>query len=398
MTLTLLLDLDDTLLGNHMDTFLPAYLQALSGHLSEVIVPGQMIATLLAATRRMIENQDPNCTLQEVFDAAFYPAIGVNKADIQPIIDDFYERVFPKFRSLTQFRPEAVELVDAARDRGYQIAIATNPLFPRSATMQRVEWAGFDPQIYSFALVSTYEKFHFAKPSPFYFAELLATLGWPEGPVLVVGDDLERDIEPALQMGIKSYWINNQSDLPGGLNPPAVSGDLADLLLWLDRLPPEALHPDKRLPSALLAALAATPAVLDGLCRDLSSESWCERPGADQWSPTEIFCHMRDVELEVNIPRVQMVLRDVNPFIPGKDTDPWAEQRHYILQDGPRAMQSFVNARRELLQLLQNSPLQAWERTARHAILGPTDMTELVGIIAEHDRLHLRQVQKDLRV
>ena len=30
MKLTLLLDLDDTLLGNNMDTFLPAYFHALS--------------------------------------------------------------------------------------------------------------------------------------------------------------------------------------------------------------------------------------------------------------------------------------------------------------------------------------------------------------------------------
>jgi hypothetical protein len=37
-----------------------------------------------------------------------------------------------------------------------------------------------------------------------------------------------------------------------------------------------------------------------------------------------------------------------------------------------------------------------WGRTARHAILGPTTLKELVRIIAEHDRLHIRQVTQDL--
>jgi HAD superfamily hydrolase (TIGR01549 family) len=322
--------------------------------------------------------------------------IGVEKADIQSDINAFYEQVFPSLRALTQFYPDAVDLVDATLDRGYQIAIATNPLFPRTASLQRLAWAGFDLQEYPFKLVSTYENFHFAKPKPAYYAEVLASLGWPEGPVLMVGDDLQRDIEPAVQMGIKSFWITTQSNAPDGLVAPTGFGSLTDLLPWLDELPAGALQPDARLPGALLATLSATPAALDSLCRGLLPDSWRKRPNEGQWCPTEIICHMRDVEREVNLPRVKSVLNESNPFIPGKDTDPWAEQRQYIQQDGARALQNFISTRQELLSLLKNNPLDAWERTARHAILGPTDLAELVGIIAEHDRLHIRQVQMDL--
>ncbi len=209
MALTLLLDLDNTLLGNEMDTFLPAYLQALSGHLSSYVDPDRMIAALLDGTRRMAGNQDPGCLLEEVFDDVFYPAIGIEKATIRPVIDSFYEQVFPSLQSLTQFRPKAVRLVDAALSRGYQIAIATNPLFPRSASLQRLAWAGFDPAKYPFKLVSTYEDFHFAKPNSAYYAEVLAALNWPDGPVLMVGDDLDRDIIPAHQLGLSTFWIRS---------------------------------------------------------------------------------------------------------------------------------------------------------------------------------------------
>ena len=303
MTLTLLLDLDDTLLGNPMDTFLPAYLQALAGHLAQQVEPDQMIAALLAATRRMVENQDPGCTLEEIFDESFYPAIGIEKSRIRPAIDEFYERIFPSLRSLTQFKPEAVELVDAALNLGYQIAIATNPLFPRAASLQRVAWAGFDLDRYPFKLVSTYENFHFSKPNPAYFAEVLASLGWPDGPVLMVGDDLNRDIYPAQQMGLSTFWIRSQAAVAQDSVAhdavaqtkfdPAGQGSLPDLLPWLDLQAGEALLPDWKQPGALLAILASTPAALDSLCRDLTPDAWRRRPAGDQWCAAEIICHCR---------------------------------------------------------------------------------------------------------
>jgi hypothetical protein len=125
----------------------------------------------------------------------------------------------------------------------------------------------------------------------------------------------------------------------------------------------------------------------------LSPEAWTRRPAPKEWCLTEIACHLRDVEAEVNLPRLQMVLRETNPFLPGKDTDPWADERHYIQQDGPAALRDFVITRQELLYRLDSLQPEDWQRPARHAILGPTTQIELVGIIANHDRLHVQQVK-----
>jgi hypothetical protein len=38
-----------------------------------------------------------------------------------------------------------------------------------------------------------------------------------------------------------------------------------------------------------------------------------------------------------------------------------------------------------------------WERKARHAIFGPTNFLEVVGFIAEHDRLHIQQAWSALK-
>ena len=54
MTLTLLLDLDDTLLGNDIDIFLPAYLKLLVKHLMDYLSPDRMDKNLLAANQVML--------------------------------------------------------------------------------------------------------------------------------------------------------------------------------------------------------------------------------------------------------------------------------------------------------------------------------------------------------
>ncbi len=175
MSLTLLLDLDDTLLDTNLDAFMPAYFQALSQHLAKHSAPNTMLRALVAGANLMNESEDPTRTLEEIFDADFYIKLGFSKAELIHIIDEFYDDVFPTLAQHTRQRPDAVSLIDWANSRRYRIAIATDPLFPRKATYHRLRWAGFDPE--RFELISTFEHFHFTKTHPAYYAEVLGRLG-----------------------------------------------------------------------------------------------------------------------------------------------------------------------------------------------------------------------------
>jgi FMN phosphatase YigB (HAD superfamily) len=397
VSLTLLLDLDDTLLQNDIDSFLPHYLSAFSKEAAAYVDPDRFVEMLLAGTQAMVKNRRPDCTLREVFDATFYPAIGVNPGEFQSLADDFYSRVFPTLRSLTRSRPEAVELVETAKQRGYQVVVATNPLFPLTAILQRLAWAELPIDKYEFDLITSYETFHFVKPEPSYYAEIMAHLGWPSGAVLSVGDDLGRDITASRRLGLPTFWLARDGvPLPDEREAPTASGNLADVLPWLDSTKVENLQPDYTSHSAMLAILRSTPAALDSLCRHLSQGSWKTRPQPDEWCLTEILCHLRDVDQGVNAPRIKKVLENDNPFLPGEDTDRWAEERNYFIQDGLEALKQFTATRMKLLDILEAIPAESWRRPARHAIFGPTDLAEMVGIISGHDRLHIQQVHQVL--
>ena len=56
------------------------------------------------------------------------------------------------------------DFIKKLKEMGYPLVLATNPIFPRVATMQRIDWAGLDVE--DFELVTVYENFNYSKPNP----------------------------------------------------------------------------------------------------------------------------------------------------------------------------------------------------------------------------------------
>lgn len=398
MTLTLLLDLDDTLLSNDINTFLPAYLKALGRHMASYVAPERMVRQLLAATQVMVANNVPGRTLEKTFDEAFYPPLGLEKEAMRPVLEDFYENIFPSLQPLTQPRPEAIRMVEAALAKGHTLVVATNPIFPRKAILHRLCWAGLPSEQVPFALITDYSRFHFAKPNPAFFAEILAQLGWPDQPAVVIGNSLPDDLLPAAQLGLPVFWVNEQPEpLPADLHSLSDQGSMASVFDWVERVESAGVRQGAQAPHSLLARLKSTPAAVDTICKDLTARQWQERPQPGEWSVTEILCHLRDVDQEVNIPRIEKLTAEVSPFIAGINTDNWASERDYLHQDGQAALSGFITARTQLIERLESLPESNWQRIARHAIFGPTTMQELVGFTTTHDRTHIQQIQAAAR-
>ena len=255
------MDLDDTLLKNNFDEFLPYYLEAFSKSVSSITEPKSFVRALLESTRAMLNNRQPDCTLMEVFESSFYPIMNVSKDNFHNIAERFYIEEFPKLQVYTNPIPEAMEFVQTAHDKGYSISISTNPLFPMAAIEERLKWANLSPDDYQYEIVSSFEAFHFAKPDPAYFAEFLAQLGWPQEPILVVGDDIESDISAAKQLGLKTFWVDHDGTKNDDLIVSATSqGSLADLVDWIGQTTVDQLAPDYSSIGSILATLRSTPA------------------------------------------------------------------------------------------------------------------------------------------
>jgi len=393
-----LIDLDDTLLSNDMDKFQGFYMQFLGDALSSAAPANEVIRQVLEGTKKMITKTAISATLEEVFDRSFYPALNTPRAALQPQIDRFYAEVFPTLRRLTEPRPQMTALMARMVASGWQVAVATKPLFPRTAVVQRLEWPGLPVETSGIALFSTYENFHFSKPNPAYFAELLYQLGWPEVPAVMIGNDLSDDIHPAVSLGLPTFLL-----LPEGAEPPAplpalaAAGAVDALWPWLVERAQETCPELPNSPASLLARLRGLPAAVDTLTRGLVAAALRRRLADGEWSITEILCHIRDVDKEVNAPRFQQILTETAPFLPGIVTDHWVEERGSQSEDGRESLAGLIQARQALLEILEPLPAQEWQRPARHAIFGPTNLAELVGFLTVHDRAHIQQIACILR-
>jgi FMN phosphatase YigB (HAD superfamily) len=387
---TLLLDLDDTLLTNNMDRFLPTYLQRFGEFMSDEVEPEKFIGQIMTGTNAMLQDVDPTRTMERAFADAFYPELAFDEQETLPKLERFYHEVFPELRSITETRPGAQELVQAALGAGLELVIATSPLFPTMAIEQRMAWAGVPREFFPFSLITSYEHFHFAKPHLAYFTEIMGRLGKPLYEAAMIGNDQYDDLKPASELGMAVFYVGEDPELP------YPGGSLFDAINWLGEASSQADPNATREPQVLVARLQGYLSALLGMVGNLQAGSWRLRPKETEWALVEIICHLRDVELEVNLPRLERILAADEAHLPAFDTDSWAEERDYIHQDGPTALAKYVEGRLDLIDHLMNMDPVLWERKARHTLFGPTTLREVIGIAADHDLLHLAQIRSTI--
>lgn len=394
--LSVLFDLDDTLIHNNAGLFTKTYLDLLSKYLQNKVEPRIMIQAMSKGVHQMVTKTNIAGTLEETFDNCFYPAIGLPKEMLTDTIDSFYKTGFPNLRSETSPRPSAQKAVEDCHIQGWTIAIATNPLFPITAVHQRIIWAGLDSGRIPFADITSYETCHFAKPQPAYFAEVKARIEAFDHPVVMIGNDLNDDIIPSGLAGIPSYWVTDADEpLPEGLPEGSYKGRMEDVYPWLKRMETSWIRKPATVSSSL-AALRGGVAAIDTIVKSVPLSRWTKKLNDIEWSITEIICHLRDLEQEINLPRIRTILQEHQPFVAGVVTDEWAKERKYNQQNGLDALIQFITTRQEIICLLEMANQEDWERIIRHSILGPTTLREMVSFIVDHDNNHIKQLKKQI--
>lgn len=204
---TVLFDLDGTLLPMDQDEFIQFYMESLARWFAPLgYEPAGFCRALMEATRAAMKNQGED-TNEDVFWNAFAERTDPKIRDKEPVFLDFYEKEYPGLRRVVRESGRSRAAVDLLKKKGYQVALATNPVFPRAATWQRIQWAGLSPE--DFSCVTTFENSRRCKPDPGYFQELLDQLGRRPEDCLMVGNDVDDDMVSTDALGISNYLITD---------------------------------------------------------------------------------------------------------------------------------------------------------------------------------------------
>jgi hypothetical protein len=148
----------------------------------------------------------------------------------------------------------------------------------------------------------------------------------------------------------------------------------------------------EREPVAVMAELVAA---LERRLRGVP-EAALRRPEAPgKWSVVEVLQHLADVELVYGF-RGRLVLSEDRPTIVGFDQDRWASLFRYREASAERAL--------EQLRVLRSANLAVWRslgpeeraRVGLHTERGEESMELMLKLMAAHDLVHRRQIDRVL--
>lgn len=229
----IMFDLDGTLLPMDTEAFLASYLKLLGSYFSDVTEPGIFASHVMASSTATIMDGSGTLTNREKFMRHFLPRLGRSQSELLPRFSLFYRDRFPELAKHASPTPLARRLVESALRKGFGVVLATNPIFPREAVLERMRWAGIEDL--PWAHITSYEDTKYCKPNPKYFAEILEALETEAPRCLHIGNDMEEDFSASkvgLPVVMVSDFLINRRNRP--LTDCMYYGTLSEVTKWFD--------------------------------------------------------------------------------------------------------------------------------------------------------------------
>lgn len=229
-----LFDLDGTLLPMDQEVFVGSYFKLLAQKLAPMgYDPKKLVGDIWAGTAAMVKNTG-EVTNEEAFWKKFVEIYGEQVRKDEPLFDEFYRNEFQQVQFVCGYNSMAAEVIEYIKEKGFRVALATNPIFPAIATQSRVRWAGLD--VSDFEMYTTYENSCFCKPNPDYYREILCKLDVRAEECLMVGNDVTEDMV-AEKLGMRVFLLTdcliNKEDKDISVYP---NGGFEDLMKYIDDL------------------------------------------------------------------------------------------------------------------------------------------------------------------
>ena len=138
----------------------------------------------------------------------------------------------------------------------------------------------------------------------------------------------------------------------------------------------------------LLLTLESTPALLAQAAADLGPSNARRRPSEGAFSFVENVWHLADLEREGYGLRIRRLLAENEPALVNFDGDRLARERNYQDRDAERGLALFAHARAQNLEILRNLSASDWKRFGALEGVGRVDLSDMVRLMADHDRSH----------
>ena len=237
---TIFFDLDGTLLQFSQEGFIKAYFAKLGKVFVKLGMDAETsVKAVWAGTKAMFQN-DGSKTNHERFWEVFAETLGLtgdtNKLKaIETACDAFYVNEFDSIKEIMTPSEIPKRIVQNLKEKGYNLALVTNPLFPECAVTTRLSWVGLEPG--DFSLVTHYANCSYCKPNPGFYKEVFAKIGKKPEQCLMVGNSPVEDMS-AEALGVETFLVTDCLENESGADITAFrQGTLEELEKFLLLMP-----------------------------------------------------------------------------------------------------------------------------------------------------------------
>ena len=211
MIKAILFDLDGTLLPNNEELFAKLYFKAFATKMAKYGYDPQKFVDGMQLGAKYIVLNDGKRTNEEVFKEGFNQVTGKDVNKDEDIVNDFYNNEYKESFPALDKDEDALKALIEAKNKGLKVILASNPLFPRIAYLNRAIYNDLKEEY--FDEVTSYDLYHYAKPNPKYYEEILSRHNLKVDEVIFFGNSKKHDIDPASSIGIKSYLVHDDGGI-----------------------------------------------------------------------------------------------------------------------------------------------------------------------------------------
>lgn len=233
MLKNIIFDLDGTLLPQDQKEFVQNYFYSLTKKIANEGYDSQKFITgIQLGTKAMIENQG-KYTNDKVFWETFEIVSGYKESVISNHFMDYYTNEFMELGRNVKPYEGLNEVLISLKEKGYQLILATNPLFPPIATQNRIKWANIDSDVFSH--ITTYDNSYYSKPNIKYYQEIFEDFDMLPEESIMIGNDMTEDLV-VMELGCDVYIVTDHLINKDNLELPEKSSNMEGLIKYLKEL------------------------------------------------------------------------------------------------------------------------------------------------------------------
>ncbi len=234
MIKNILFDLDGTLINTLQKQFNKKYFESLAIKFTKQGYDARILSAAVAEGLSLMLQNDGKKTNEEVFWSHFENKTNIKKEIMLSTFNDFYNNEYEELNICIKAIDTTSKAINILINKGYNLILSTNPLFPRIAIEKRMKWGNIDPACFSY--ITSYENSSYCKPNTNYYKQILDNNNLKYEETIMFGNDLIEDLAIE-KIGIDCYIITNNMVSIENIEKCAKKGDYNDFFKFINNLP-----------------------------------------------------------------------------------------------------------------------------------------------------------------